>query len=100
MITQAYNATRPGGTTVVLGIAPLGSTFSIEAWRFMGDTVLTGCAAGCLRPRYDIPRYVDLFMAGKLPLDKLVSAHYPLKRINDAIQDTIEGKIIRGVITF
>jgi S-(hydroxymethyl)glutathione dehydrogenase/alcohol dehydrogenase len=100
IITQAYNATRPGGMTVVLGIAPLGSTFTIEAWRFMGEMVLTGCAAGCLRPRYDIPRYVDLFMAGKLPLDKLVTARYPLKRINDAIRDTLEGKIIRGVITF
>ena len=78
----------------------LGATFTIEAWRFMGDMVLTGCAAGCLRPRYDIPRYVDLFMAGKLPLDKLVSGRYLLRRINDAIQDALDGKIIRGVITF
>ncbi len=100
VIAQTYNATRPGGMTVVLGIAPLGATFAIEAWRFLGDTVLTGCAAGCVRPRYDIPRYVDLFMAGKLPLDKLVSARYPLRRINDAIQDALDGKIIRGVITF
>jgi S-(hydroxymethyl)glutathione dehydrogenase/alcohol dehydrogenase len=100
IITQAYNATRPGGMTVVLGIAPLGSTFTIEAWRFLGDMVLTGCAAGCLRPRVDIPRYVDLFMAGKLPLDKLVSARYPLAEINNAIEDTLDGKIIRGVITF
>ena len=99
-ITQAFNATRPGGMTVVLGIAPLGATFTIEAWRFLGDMVLTGCAAGCLRPRVDIPRYVDLFMAGKLPLDKLVSARYPLNRINDAIEHTLEGKILRGVITF
>ena len=30
IITQAYNATRPGGMTVVLGIAPLGSTFTVE----------------------------------------------------------------------
>jgi len=39
-------------------------------------------------------------MAGKLPLDKLVSARYPLRRVNNAIKDTLEGKIIRGVITF
>jgi S-(hydroxymethyl)glutathione dehydrogenase/alcohol dehydrogenase len=99
-ITQAYNATRPGGMTVVLGIAPLGATFTIEAWRFLGDMVLTGCAAGCLRPRVDIPRYVDLFMAGKLPLDKIVSARYSLPQINQAIEDTLAGRITRGVITF
>ena len=58
------------------------------------------CAADCPRPRYDIPRCVELFMAGKLPLDRLVTARYPLARINDAIRDTLEGKIIRGVITF
>jgi len=58
------------------------------------------CAADCPRPRYDIPPYVELFMAGKLPLDRLVTARYPLARINDAIRDTLEGKIIRGVITF
>jgi Zn-dependent alcohol dehydrogenase len=62
--------------------------------------VLTGCAAGCLRPRVDIPRYVDLFMAGKLPLDKIVSARYPLEQINQAIEDTLTGRITRGVITF
>jgi Zn-dependent alcohol dehydrogenase len=39
-------------------------------------------------------------MAGKLPLDKLVSARYSLDRINEAVQDTLNGKIIRGVITF
>ncbi|GAI56924.1 unnamed protein product, partial [marine sediment metagenome] len=31
---------------------------------------------------------------------KLVSAHYPLERINDAIKDTLEGKVLRGIITF
>jgi Zn-dependent alcohol dehydrogenase len=59
VITQAYNATRPGGMTVVLGIAPLGSTFTVEAWRFLGDMVL-----------------------------------------NDAIRDTLDGRIVRGVIKF
>jgi S-(hydroxymethyl)glutathione dehydrogenase/alcohol dehydrogenase len=85
---------------IVLGLAPIGSSFSIEAWRFMREITITGCTAGSIRPQIDIPHYVDLFMSGKLPLDKLVSAHYPLNRINEAIEDTLKGKIMRGVITF
>jgi Zn-dependent alcohol dehydrogenase len=85
---------------VILGLAPIGATFPIEAWRFLREITITGCTVGSIRPQIDIPHYIDLFMAGKLPLDKLVSAHYPLERINDAIKDTLERKVIRGVITY
>lgn len=102
VMTQAFHSVypRPGGMAVVLGLAPIGATFPIEAWRFMREVVITGCTAGSIRPQIDIPHYVDLFMAGKLPLEKLISAHYPLEQINKAIKDTVEGRIIRGVITF
>jgi len=85
---------------VILGLAPIGATFSIEAWRFLREVTVTGCTAGSIRPQIDIPHYIDLFMSGMLPLDKLISAHYPLEQINKAIKATIDGKIIRGVITF
>jgi S-(hydroxymethyl)glutathione dehydrogenase/alcohol dehydrogenase len=102
VMTQAFHSVyaRPGGMAVVLGLAPIGATFSIEAWRFMREVVITGCTAGSIKPQIDIPHYVDMFMDGKLPLDKLVSAHYTLEQINKAIKDTIDGKIMRGVITF
>jgi S-(hydroxymethyl)glutathione dehydrogenase/alcohol dehydrogenase len=91
---------RPGGMAVILGLAPIGATFSIEAWRFLREITVTGCTAGSIRPQIDIPHYVDLFMQGKLPLDKMISARYTLRQINKAISDTLEGKIMRGVITF
>ncbi len=102
VITQAFHSVypRPGGLAVVLGLAPIGATFSIEAWRFMREVTITGCTLGSSKPQLDIPRYVDLFMSGKLPLEKLVSACYSLDDINRAVQDTLDGKIIRGVITF
>lgn len=91
---------RPGGMAVILGLAPIGASFSIEAWRFLREITVTGCTAGSIRPQIDIPHYVDLFMQGKLPLDKMISARYTLRQINKAISDTLEGKIMRGVITF
>jgi len=102
VMTQAFHSVypRPGGMAVVLGLAPIGETFSIEAWRFMREVVITGCTVGSIRPHLDIPRYVDLFMAGLLPLDKLVTARYGLEQINEAVKDTLEGRVMRGVITF
>jgi len=102
VMTQAFHAVypRPGGMAVILGLAPIGSTFPIEAWRFMREVTITGCTVGSIRPRIDIPRYIDLFMAGKLPLDKLVSARYSLDQINDAVRDTLDGKVVRAVIAF
>ena len=102
VMTQAFHSVyaRPGGMAVVLGLAPIGATFPIEAWRFMREVVLTGCTAGSVRPQIDIPHYVDLFMAGKLPLERLVSARYQLEHINKAIKATLDGEIVRGVITF
>ena len=101
-MTQAFHSVyaRPGGMAVILGLAPIGATFPIEAWRFMREVTLTGCTAGSIKPQIDIPHYIDLYMAGKLPLDKLISAHYTLNQINKAIKDALDGKIMRGVITF
>ena len=101
-MTQAFHSVyaRPGGMAVILGMAPIGATISIEAWRFMREVTITGCTAGSIKPQIDIPRYIDLYMAVKLPLDKLISAHYTLNQINKAIKDALDGKIMRGVITF
>jgi len=101
-MAQAFNAVyaRPGGMALILGLSPIGTTFPVEAWRFLREVTITGCTAGSIRPKLDIPRYIDLYMAGKLPIDKLVSARYPLDKINDAVQDTFTGKVLRAVITF
>lgn len=101
-MSQAFHSvySRPGGMALILGLAPIGLTFEVEAWRFLREVTITGCTAGSIRPRIDIPRYIDLFMAGKLPIDKLVSARYSLDEINDAVQDTFKGRVLRAVVTF
>lgn len=46
----------------------------------------------------DIPNYVRLYKAGRLNLDDLVSGHYPLDKINDAIAKLRTGEAIRSII--
>ena len=97
---QAYDATRRGGMTVVVGLAPADAEVSIPAVSLLGEKVLTGSSYGGARPRIDMPRLVDLYMAGKLKLDELISRRYPLEGINDAFQAMRDGEVARSIIEF
>jgi Zn-dependent alcohol dehydrogenase len=101
VMTMAVNATDPAGMTLLLGMAPIGQSFSVEAWRMLREQVVTGAGVGHLRPSIDIPRFIDLYMEGKLPVEKIVqSARYPLEQINEAVNDMTGGKCIHPVITY
>ena len=97
---QAYDATRRGGMAIVVGLAPAGAEVSIPAASFLQEKVLTGSSYGGARPRIDMPKLIDLYLAGKLKLDELISRRYPLDGINDAFQALREGEVARSVIQF
>ena len=99
-ITQAFDMVRRGGEAIVVGMAPMGSEVTISAPAFLAEKVLRGCVYGSTRPRYDMPLLIDLYMAGKLKLDELVSRTYPLEGINDAFTALKNGEVARSVIVF
>lgn len=99
-ISQAFDIVRRGGEAIIVGMAPSGSTASVSATAFLQEKVLRGCSYGSARPRYDMPRLLDLYMAGKLKLDELVSRTYPLEGINDAFAAMKKGEVARSVIVF
>ena len=78
----------------------MGSEVTISAPAFLSEKVLRGCVYGSTRPRYDMPLLIDLYMAGKLKLDELVSRTYPLEGINDAFTALKNGEVARSVIVF
>ena len=51
-------------------------------------------------PARDALRYIDLYRAGRLPLDRFVTRTYPLDRINDAFDDLAAGRNVRGVVVY
>ena len=99
-ITQAFDMVRSGGEAIVVGMAPLGSEATISAPAFLAEKVLRGCIYGSARPRFDMPRLIDLYMAGKLKLDELVSRTYPLEQINEAFTALKNGEVARSIIKF
>ena len=100
VMVQALGSVRTGGICVVAGMAPLADTLSVAPFHFLLGKTITGSTQGDVVPQIDIPRYIDLFMAGKLPIDKLITKNYNLDQINDAFEALIKGEAIKSVIKF
>jgi len=99
-IRMGFSMCGDMGMTVVIGLAG-GNLASIEPMEFpFTEKILTGAGGGSIRSSIDIPFLVSLYKAGKLKLDELISGHYPLERINEAIESMKKGEVLRNIITF
>jgi len=99
LVNQAFDVTEPlGGTALILGAMPMGVEVCFEGFTFMLGRSVIGVGAGFMRPIYDIPRYVDSYMDGKLPLDKLITHHVKLDDINKAVELLKKGESIKTVV--
>lgn len=97
----AYDLAGVRGTVVFVGIPDWVSKVAIP----MGNTItsektVTGSLMGTTRLSVDVPRLVSLYQAGQIKLDELITARYPLARINEAIESTESGAALRNVIVF
>jgi S-(hydroxymethyl)glutathione dehydrogenase/alcohol dehydrogenase len=99
-IRQAWDALRPGGTVVVLGLPPKGSTVAIDTWGFINEKTLTGSFLGSARIDEDVPRIVDFYADGALRLDELVSRRIPLAELPEAFDRLRAGDGLRQLVVF
>jgi Zn-dependent alcohol dehydrogenase len=61
---------------------------------------ILGSKMGSSNIQADIPKLIDLYKQGRLKLDELISAHYPLEEINQAIASVERGEALRNIIVF
>ena len=94
----AVDALRGLGTCVLVGSARAGTEVAFEMPWLQGGRTVRGVIQGDSVPREFIPRLVDLFMAGRFPLDRLVT-RYALTEINQAAADAASGTTIKPVLT-
>src|ERR1044071_9699715 len=94
----AVDGLRGLGTCVLVGSARAGTEVSFEMPVLQGGRTVRGVVQGDSRPREFIPRLVDLFMEGRLPLDRLIT-RYDLADINRAAADAVSGATIKPVLT-
>ncbi len=93
-------ATRPGGMTVLVGAPSADQAITIAPAVLFGieEKQLKGCFLGSCNSLRDVPRMVDLWRAGQLDLEGLITHRRPLDEINDAFADMEAGRGIRTVL--
>ncbi len=97
---QAFGMLKRGGTANIIGMIPIGQSVTLPGYAFLGEKKLQGSLMGSNHFPVDMPRLVDMYMAGKLKLDEMVSRRIKLEEVNSAFEEMKRGEIARSVIVF
>ena len=97
----AVAGTSAGGTTVTVGLPAPTAMASISPLGLVAQArTIVGSYLGSAVPQRDIPRYVELWRAGRLPVEELISSRITLDGINHAMDELADGLAIRQIIEF
>lgn len=97
----AYKATRRGGMTVTAGLPPPNASFPVPQVNLVAEErTIKGSYIGTCVPSRDLPRFIALYRAGKLPVDRLMSGRLRLDEINEGFDRLDRGEAVRQVIVF
>lgn len=97
----AWRITRRGGTTVTAGLPHPDKRFALPPVQMVAEErTLRGSYIGSAVPARDIPRYVEMYRRGKLPVDRLMGERLTLDEINRGFDRMASGQAMRDVVVF
>ncbi len=97
---QVFDMSRRGGRAVFVGVSAFTDEVALPAVLLtLGEKTAKGCYYGSCDPKRDIPVFLDLWRAGRLDLEGLISQTAKLDDVNGAFEDMEAGKVIRTVLT-
>jgi alcohol dehydrogenase len=100
-LETAIALTAPGGRTVTVGLPRPDARISVSPLGFVAEgRSLIGSYLGSAVPSHDIPHFVGLWRAGRLPVESLVSSTITLAVINDGMDHLADGEAVRQIISF
>jgi Zn-dependent alcohol dehydrogenase len=101
VLAQAYEATARGGTTVVIGLPHPSQRFEVSPVSIVGqERTIKGSYMGSAVPRRDIPRYISMYQAGLLPVEKLHTHTLSLEDINAGFDRLAQAQAVRQIVRF
>jgi len=100
VMEMAYESVKIPGKAVIAGNVKKGEKISIDPYDLLYGKKILGTSIGETYKNEEIPDYAELYLQGKLKLDKLVTHKYKFEDINKAFEDLDKGKIGRGIIVF
>jgi len=97
----AVDLTAPGGRTVTVGLPPPTARASISPLALVatGRSII-GSYLGSAVPSRDIPTFVGLWRAGRLPVEELITGHLALEDVNAGMDQLADGLAVRQIIRF
>jgi S-(hydroxymethyl)glutathione dehydrogenase / alcohol dehydrogenase len=98
-VVQACAMARVRGTVTVVGLPRPGETVPVPSDVFFAEKRLQGSKMG-RRFRLDIPWYCELYLAGRLRLDELISQRIPLAEVNAGLAALDGSDLARSVVVF
>jgi S-(hydroxymethyl)glutathione dehydrogenase/alcohol dehydrogenase len=101
MISAGYDLIKPaGGRMILLGQPHHEECLTLPGVRrhYCGKTVLDS-QGGLTDPAVDIPRYLALYKAGRLPLEQFITHRFPLEAVNEALDVVRSGQAGRVILT-
>ena len=100
-VSQALDALSPGGTCVLIGVPETGATIPMDVRPLVtAERVIRGSSYGSARTREDLPRLANLYLAGKLRIDELITRRFSLDEANEGFRALAAGELARGIIVF
>ena len=97
---QAWQMLRNGGTATIIGMIPVGTMVELHGVDFLFEKKIQGSNMGSNHFKVDMPRYIDMYLQGRLKLDELVSARIKLEDANQGFAAMKAGEVARSVIIF
>jgi alcohol dehydrogenase len=97
----AYRLARRGGMAVTAGLPHPEDRWPLQAVNLVAEEkTIKGSYMGSCLPERDIPRFLNLYQQGRLPVGSLMSSRIKLEDINGAFEKLAAGAVVRQLIVF
>lgn len=95
------SAHRGWGKSIVIGVAPAGAEISTRPFQLVTGRVWTGTAFGGWKSRDDVPKLVERFMKGELPIEHYITHEFHgVEKIPEALEVMNSGDCLRAVVHY
>lgn len=99
-LKTGYDILKTGGQLVTVGLSPQGEDFPIPAADLVSrEIAVRGSYMGSCVPVRDIPRYLEAFRQGRLPVDQLIGEHIGFDKMNQGFDKLASGEAVRQILT-
>jgi len=98
-LEAAYASLRTGGVLTSAGLAPADALFQLKPYEMVSRELrVQGSYMGSCSPTQDMPKYLEFYRQGRLPVDRLLSGTLGLDGINLGFDRLSDGEVVRQIL--